>query len=99
MFTSLALSTLFLVLNADVSKLSLQAKIERIARSSEGIVGVAVLGLEDRNLITLNPAKHFPMQSVYKFPLALAVLKQVDEGKLKLDQNIHVTKQDLLPDT
>ncbi len=39
------------------------------------------------------------MQSVYKFPLAMAVLDQVDKGKLSLDQKIFVAKKDLLPET
>jgi beta-lactamase class A len=39
------------------------------------------------------------MQSVYKLHLAMAVLTQVDKGKLSLSQKIHVTKKDLLPDT
>jgi beta-lactamase class A len=36
------------------------------------------------------------MQSVYKFPIAMAVLAQVDRGKLKLDQKIHVEASDVL---
>ncbi|GGB90151.1 CepA family class A extended-spectrum beta-lactamase [Dyadobacter sediminis] len=47
----------------------------------------------------LNKAHKFPMQSVFKFPLGMAVLHQVDKGKLSLDQKIHVTKDDLNPDT
>jgi beta-lactamase class A len=35
------------------------------------------------------------MQSVYKFPLALAILKKVDEGKFSLDQKIKITKKDM----
>jgi beta-lactamase class A len=36
------------------------------------------------------------MQSVYKFPIAMAVLAQVDRGKLKLDQKIRVEASDVL---
>jgi beta-lactamase class A len=36
------------------------------------------------------------MQSVYKFPIAMAVLAQVDQGKLKLDQKIRVEASDVL---
>jgi beta-lactamase class A len=35
------------------------------------------------------------MQSTYKFPLAMAVLHQVDKGKLTLNQKVHVNKTDI----
>ena len=41
--------------------------------------------------------RHFPMQSVFKFHIALAVLSQVDKGRLSLDQKIKIEKKDLLP--
>ena len=76
-----------------------KAEIEQIVKSSAGTVGAAISGLEDDFSLTVNDNKRFPMQSVYKFPLALAVLGQVDRGKLALDQKISVTKSDLRPDT
>jgi beta-lactamase class A len=36
------------------------------------------------------------MQSVYKLPIAMAVLNQVDRGALSLDQNVRVEKEDLV---
>lgn len=78
---------------------SLRAKIEQISIRSRGIVGVALEVIETGDTLTVNGNWHFPMQSVYKFPLALAVLHQVDEGKLSLEQKIHVSKSDLLPKT
>ncbi len=74
-------------------------KVERLVQSAEGKVGVAIMGLEDQDSLTVRGNRQFPMQSVYKFPLALAVLNQVDQGKLSLNQKIHVTKQDLRPNT
>jgi len=38
---------------------------------------------------------HLPMQSVFKYHLALAVLDQVDKGKFDLKEKITVTKADL----
>ena len=37
------------------------------------------------------------MQSVYKFPIAMAVLKQIEQGNLKLEQKIRIEKSDLVP--
>jgi len=45
-------------------------------------------------LVSLNPRDHFPMQSVYKLPIGMALMKQVDAGKLKLDQKVRLTKDD-----
>ncbi|GAB3638161.1 class A beta-lactamase BOR-1 [Hymenobacter arcticus] len=64
-----------------------------------GTVGVAVRGVEDGDSAQVNAQAHLPMQSVYKFPLALAVLHAVDEGHLQLDQKIRLRPVDLLPDT
>ncbi|MDI1233888.1 MAG: class A beta-lactamase, subclass A2 [bacterium] len=58
-------------------------------------IGVSIIALEDKETTLLNNDKRFPMQSVYKFHLALAVLKQVDDGILKLNQQVFVKKLDL----
>jgi beta-lactamase class A len=75
---------------------ALQKQIELIAAAAKGHVGVAALVLETGAYANLNPADHFPMQSVYKLPIGMAVVKQVDDGRLKLDQNVHVAKTDFI---
>jgi len=47
-------------------------------------------------LVSLNAREHFPMQSVYKLPIGMTVMKQVDAGKLELDQKVRVTKSDFV---
>ena len=74
-------------------------KIEEIVSSSKGEIGIAVMGLESREKYLFRGGQKFPMQSVFKFPLAMAVLDQVDKGKLSLDQKILITKVDLEPKT
>jgi beta-lactamase class A len=99
LFIILILLPSFLPKSILAQKDSLRLKIEQIIRSSEGNVGVAIMGLEDNDTLTSNGNRHFPMQSVYKFPLALAVLNQVDKGKLSLNQKIYIKKKHLHPDT
>jgi beta-lactamase class A len=41
----------------------------------------------------------FPTLSVYKFHLALAILKEVDKGKFDLNDELYITKSDLLEET
>src|SRR5687767_9582851 len=63
----------------------LRKTIDSIVTQTDGKVGVSILNLDTRDTLTLNDTAHFVMHSTYKFPIAMAVLKQVDEGKLKLD--------------
>jgi beta-lactamase class A len=39
----------------------------------------------------------YPMQSVYKLPIAIAVLQRVDAGALRFNEEIHVRKSDMVP--
>ncbi len=73
----------------------LQKQIEQIAANAKGHVGVAALLLETGETVSLNPQDHFPMQSVYKLPIGMCVLQQVDAGKIKLDQRVRVEKTTL----
>jgi beta-lactamase class A len=74
---------------------SLQSEVTQIASLSKGRVGVFALMLETgETLASLNSQDHFPMQSVYKLPISMAVMKQVDEGKLSLDQKVRIAKED-----
>ena len=61
-----------------------------IATAAKGHVGVAALLIESGQSAALAGSTHFPMQSVYKLPITMAVLQQVDQGKLALDQSIEV---------
>ena len=52
----------------------LRGQIEEISRAAQGRVGVAVTVLETGESVTLHGDEHFPMQSVYKLPIAMAAL-------------------------
>jgi beta-lactamase class A len=74
----------------------LRKQIEQIASAAKGRVGVAAELLETGESVSLNPREHFPMQSVYKLPIGMAVLAQVDSGKLRLEQKVRVEKSDFV---
>ncbi|GAA3943451.1 class A beta-lactamase, subclass A2 [Chitinophaga oryziterrae] len=93
----LFLAVCFLSNEVFAQKDSLRIKMGEIANTAKGTVGVAIIHLESRDTFTLNGSLHYPMQSVYKMPLAIAVLHEVDKGKLSLDQKIHIRKEELLP--
>ncbi len=77
----------------------LRSAVNDIVSHTKGTIGIAVIHLESGDTLSVNGHDKLPMQSVYKYPLGLAVLRQVDEGRLSLDQRIIVKKSDLLPNT
>ena len=72
------------------SSASFHNQIEQITRVSQGRVGVAATELETGESVDLHGDGQFPMQSVYKLPIAMAVLHRVDQGTLTLTQKVHV---------
>jgi len=65
--------------------------------ASLGRVGVGVLDMQTGTTWYHSGEEAFPMQSVFKLPLAIAVLKQVDKGELSLDQKVTITPADFAP--
>jgi beta-lactamase class A/beta-lactamase class A VEB len=76
----------------------LRSKIEQIVSDKKAVVGVSVIANNGKDTISLHGDWRFPMQSVFKFHIALAVLSEVDKGKLSLDQKIEIAKDELLPE-
>src|SRR6266496_3547651 len=67
----------------DLQNDELRSQVEQITSAARGRVGVAALVLESGESVSLNPDEHFPMQSVYKLPIAMALLHQVNAGRIK----------------
>ena len=74
----------------------LEKQFAAIARKAVGEVGAAAVLLDTGEAALLNADEHFPMQSVYKLPISMAVLEQVDRGRLALDEKIGVTADDMV---
>lgn len=77
----------------------LRQKIERIISTKKADVGVSILNLETGDTLSINGNKHYPMISVFKFHIALAVLNKVDKGELSLSQKLFIKKTELLENT
>lgn len=75
----------------------LRNKIKLIVCDKKAIVGVSIIGVDNKDTISINGDRRYPLQSVFKFHIALAVLSQIDEGKYALDQKIEIKTKDLLP--
>lgn len=70
---------------------------EIAARVQPAMMEVAVQNLEGGEMWAWNGDKAFPMQSVFKAPLAAAVLAEVDHGRLSLDETITLAAPDISP--
>ena len=76
----------------------LSTEVSAIAeRARPGVLGVGLMNLESGETWDFNGERRFPMQSVFKAPLAAAVLSEVDAGRLKLDDTITLADEDLSP--
>ena len=93
---SIGLSLVFLApVIVKAQQADLRSQIAAIAKPAKGIVGVSVLGIEDRDTLSYNGNARLVMQSVMKFPIALTIMHWVDTGKITLNQMVHISKKDL----
>lgn len=76
---------------------SLRKKIQQIISTKNAVVGVSIIGNNEKDTLSINDDRHFPLQSVFKFHIALAVLSEIDKRKFSLNQKIKIEKKDLLP--
>ena len=78
---------------------NLKKEILQITKGKNATVAVSVLDFGNDKSVHINGNKKLPMLSVFKFHIALAVLNEVDQGKLSLDKKIFIKKSDLLENT
>ena len=95
--TGLTIATLLLCQINLHAQSPLQDSIRIIAREAKGTVGVAYKLSGDASYEGINTSDHLPMQSVFKFHLALYFLDKIDKHELSLDQPIPVSKADWEP--
>lgn len=88
---------------------ALQKRVASIAADAKGTVSISCLFPGTALNCDLHPHNHSPMQSVFKLPLALAVLHLADTGKLlpsqrpgesmsnTLDRTVRFLPEDLIP--
>lgn len=77
----------------------LRKELNEIIATKNATVGVSIIGIEDKDTLSINGNMNMPMMSVFKFHIALTVLNEVDNGKLNLKQKIFIKKEDLKEDT
>lgn len=74
----------------------LQQALDTAARRARpGTLGLAVLDVRSGARAGVRADEPFPMMSVFKAPVAAALLAQVEQGSLSLAQEVTVTRADL----
>lgn len=77
---------------------SIENQISDFLKEKRATVGVAVLN-DKGDMIQYNNHVHFPLFSVFKFHVALAVLDKMDKQNVSLDSIMFVKASQLHPDT
>ena len=92
------LSILILLISNQVyCQTTLKRHFENIADTIKGNIGISVLHIETGESTSFHGDKKFPMQSVYKFPIAMVMLHEIDNGKFSLGDNIEINKSEYIP--
>lgn len=95
---ALLFSALMAVSSSCVAQ-TLQDRVDAIVATHHARIGVLIENADGSERAQYHPDTFFPMQSVFKFPIALAVLDKVDKGELSLNRRIFLKKTDLRPNT
>ena len=74
----------------------LERQILEIAGQAQGKVGVGAVMLETGDAAWLGRNDKYVTQSVYKLPIAMAALKQVDDAHLRMAQEVAVSPTDFV---
>ncbi len=71
--------------------------IKEITNGKDLKLGVALYDFENNSYYAYNGLDTFPMQSVYKLPISIAILDLVDSNRFGLNDSITISKEDLSP--
>jgi len=75
----------------------LQQVLAQLAdRARPGVLGMTVVDLNTRVRTRINADRAYPMMSVFKAPVAAAVLAQIDAGRLALNQEVTIDRRDVV---
>jgi|SRR5271170_230937 len=75
----------------------LQERLNELAASFPGKVGVYVRNVETGATVAINADETYPMASTYKVAIMVQVFRQVEAGKMSLDERVTLKQSDLRP--
>ena len=75
----------------------LMNEVARLAKISDGVVGMTAIHIESDRRFSFHGTDRFPMASTFKVPIAVQLLARVDRGEVRLDQMVTIEPRDLHP--
>lgn len=85
---------LFLMSPGHLLNYGLQDKIKQIDDEFSGDIGVYIKNLEDGQIVNHNGDQRWYLASTTKIPVAIAILKKVEDGELSLDDELTLQDSD-----
>lgn len=81
--------------DADVAIAELTQRLKTLKEGVGDEAGLAVVHVETGRTVEIEGARKLPLFSVFKLPLAITVLGEVEAKRLQLDKQVRVTPQDV----
>ena len=75
----------------------LTERLRSMTEAAGGDVGLTLTHVESGRTVNIHGDMQLPLYSVFKLPLAVAVLKDVEEKKLQLDSKVFTTPTEIVP--
>jgi beta-lactamase class A len=75
---------------------ALAGRLRELSRAVGGTVGIAAVHVQTGRTVEVQGARALPLFSVFKLPLAVAILKDAEDGRLRLDQKVRVTPAEVV---
>lgn len=75
----------------------LTKQLATLCNAIDGNIAATVVHVESGRTIEFGGARKLPLYSVFKLPLAVAVLEKVEDKSVSLDQKVSVTPEDVAP--
>lgn len=92
------LTTLLCCCTSHSKYADLQKSLNEFVQEKYASIGIAVI-VDGIDTVAVNGNNEFPMLSVYKFPIALALAEHYRQNNLPIDFPIAILPEDLHPDT
>lgn len=96
--TLILAAAVFVSCSASINYAALKSELNDYIRQQDARIGIAVI-INGNDTVDIHGNEDFPMLSVYKFPIALALADYYRSNELDFDQPIAVTQEGLHADT
>jgi beta-lactamase class A len=87
----LLLAALFVGVPPVFAASPLETQIASISSRIDSVVGVSALHVESGRRVAIRGDERFPMGSVYKLPIGVTAMRDIDRGRMLIDRKVMIT--------